>query len=404
MIVHKIFVSAHLIVIPLMMSVFQQKEEEKPFAKEKEAWTQALKSICKTENAVLFFDIDLFTHPPEVWERAFGYEVMPLLASAYERKWEEVEGVQVFSRHGVPIVGGSVPDSKKLIDWLDTLSEAEVLALCSGQMNLGYVGHAFKDELRSMAGKDGSAIRVLMERGDNIDLSLKFAAQIEYSDPESGKRIVRALPMFDHSAHHLYSKPKENMKPPSITPLRRPELGPIDFGEGVVLSLVEIIRKAEEIFNVRYSIDGRFVDSMIFVSGSMPRETFDKALEMITTSQPSIPRELRPVDFSDEIIDFLKSSGRHLFDTSETELFGIAKDDYLSRKNMNVGELMQKDPRLQAFFKDLGLDSSANVRLRAGLMFEMDAGGTRQVGYGGKFSNGRPIPLVTPNIFRFGIR
>jgi hypothetical protein len=71
---------------------------------------------------------------------------------------------------------------------------------------------------------------------------------------------------------------------------------------------------------------------------------------------------------------------------------------------MTVGELMKRDPNLKSLFESNGLRENDSVRLRAGLYFEIEAGGMRQVGIAGTQKNGNTIPVMTPNRLRLLIR
>jgi hypothetical protein len=150
-------------VVALSLFSFAQDDEKEnsTLTKQKEEWRKALTELARVEKAAMMFDIQIELAAPVPWKTCFGSEGFRLLGKAYERRWQTVEGVQVFTRSGHPFGGEKEPISKRVLEWLKNLSPSELEALKNGEMTLGYLDSAFASNLRSFAATDGPMVKVV---------------------------------------------------------------------------------------------------------------------------------------------------------------------------------------------------------------------------------------------------
>lgn len=57
--------------------------------------------------------------------------------------------------------------------------------------------------------------------------------------------------------------------------------GELDFAEGEMLTLGEIVEKARTTFKIGYLLDRRLASSLVFIMGSFDRETFEHVMRKL---------------------------------------------------------------------------------------------------------------------------
>lgn len=72
---------------------------EKHDAERKTAWRDALRELGKAEKTAIVFDVRTHVAPPLGVTSAIGREGLTLIADAYARQYQEIQGVQVFKRN-----------------------------------------------------------------------------------------------------------------------------------------------------------------------------------------------------------------------------------------------------------------------------------------------------------------
>jgi hypothetical protein len=150
-------------------------------------------------------------------------------------------------------------------------------------------------------------LKLLLERGDNVALKAGIDVRFEYVDKETGTVKTLFLPIakgFKESSEIKDDPLNSNQENELPVP------GELNFGDGNIFTLEELVRLAERTYNIRFELDGRLRNSLYFVCGSMGRQTFEKAIDVISTTQRTVSRELQSVEFMEEIHSLLNSDGK----------------------------------------------------------------------------------------------
>lgn len=69
-------------------------------------------------------------------------------------------------------------------------------------------------------------------------------------------------------------------------PLQRASVGPLEFGGGAVLSILEMCQKAFDTFGVRYDCDPSLMEGLFFVRGSFDQQAFDDVMQGVGEADP----------------------------------------------------------------------------------------------------------------------
>lgn len=362
-----------------------------------EDWEAALRTICEAEGiAAMVFDIEPAYRNVDPWTERYGAEAMRLLGYGAKRRWIQVDGVQVFTRVGFDYRATHSTDV--LLSILASLDEEVVGRLGSEDLSLGDLG-SIGDQMLPFLAWDPPMAKVLLDRGSSIRVQAKFAPQFEYRDPKTGRVVTDQLGTVDTgptwSEHKVPSHPRE---PVPYEP-HRP--GPLDFGSGKVITLREFKSKAQTTFGTVYEIDARLMTAPVFVRGSMNKQTFEKVYREVASAQH--PVEVRPAAPHDDLLrELLETKASPLAQEAKDELWGLSPDDFVQGKALTVGDLARLDPTIGEYLNSLGLAPSDQVRLKPGLIFTFDAGGTRTLGFSD--AGGKRIEYGASNRIRLGVR
>ncbi|GIV03113.1 MAG: hypothetical protein KatS3mg015_1943 [Fimbriimonadales bacterium] len=368
------------------------KEEQGAVYRE---WEAGLREICEVENIeAMVFDIEPAYGHVEPWKERYGAESMRILGYATKRRWLQVDGVQVFTRVGFSFRPPGMTDTLMAI--LSGLDEDGVRRLTEQGLTLGDLGSA-ADQMLPYLAWDPSMAKVLVERGQNIRVQATFAPQFEYTDPKTGRRVVDQLGEVDTGPP--WTEAEVAAHPLPFVPYDPHTPGTLDFGPGAVITLDEFRRKAELAFGTGYELDARLMNAPLFVRGSMSQATFEKIYNEVASAVP--PAAIRRSSREEALRELLESKAS-LLAQGARNLHGLTPDDFLNGRTLTAGEMAQLDPKMGEYLKDIGLSPSDRIRLRPGVMFTFDAGGTRTIGFAN--AGGKRISYGASNRIRLGIR
>lgn len=361
-----------------------------------ENWESALITICEAEGiAAMVFDIEPAYQHVDPWTERYGAEAMRLLGYGAKRRWLQIDGVQVFTRVGFDYRATRSTDA--LLSILASLDEESLQRLGSEGLSLGELG-SMGDRMLPYLAWDPPMARILLDRGPNVQVQAKFAPQFEYRNPKTGRVVTDQLGTVDTGPPWSQGKVPSHPREPVPYEPHRP--GPLDFGPGKVITLREFKAKAQAAFGTVYEIDARLMTAPVFVRGSMSKDTFDNVYQEIASAQH--PVEVRPVPQDDLLQELLETKAASLAQGAKDELWGLSPDDFIEGRTMTVGDLARLDPSIGEYLDSVGLSPTDQVRLKPGLIFTFDAGGTRTVGFAD--AGGKRIEYGASNRIRLGIR
>lgn len=230
----------------------------------------------------------------------------------------------------------------------------------------------------------------------------KFAPQFEYTNPKTGASRVDQLGSMDANRPPRMSVPESGADRRTPIPYEPHKPGPLDFGLGKVMTLQEFKLAAEKQFATVYEIDGRLMSSPVFVRGSMTKETFGKVYREVASAQHPLEAEPAPTQQEPSLAELLGTTASALAEASAEDLYGLKPDDFINGRTMTVGQLAALDPSIREQLAGLGLGPSDQVRLKPGVIFIFDAGGSRTVGFSD--AGGKRIEYAASNRIRLGVR
>ncbi len=363
-------------------------------------WELGLRAICEAEGIeAMVFDIEPAYAHIEPWNKRYGAEAMRLFAVGTKRRWLQIDGVQVFTRVGYNYLTNRYTET--LHNLLRSLDEESIERLANEGVRLSELG-SLRDEILPRLSLDPAMATVLVERGGDLLVQAAFVPQFEYNDPKTGARRIDQLGSLEENRPPRVSLSSTAGARHVPAPYDPHKSGPLDFGPGKVITIEEFKRTAEKQFATNYDIDARLMLAPVFVRGSMTKETFGKIYREIASAQHPVELERPPAPEEPSLAELLATTASPLADASGDHLYGLKPEDFVTGRTMTVGQLAALDPSIREQLAGLGLSPSDQVRLKPGVVFVFDAGGSRTLGF--QDVNGRRIEYAASNRIRLGIR
>jgi hypothetical protein len=358
-------------IIPLTKE--EAAEAERKFIEElRNEWAPRLTKICEVEG----IDAMVFTlASPEyfpVWEKPHGVVGMRLLASATDTFWEQIDGVQVFSAVGERETAFGVT----FLDALSALGPADIERMANGKGTLEMFGPRM-DAVAEKVAVDSAMAQVLLERGSSASVAVQFYPHIRYRDPASGQ--VKRMGLASQGESEPFFTPEKEGQPlyPYL-PLDKPSgRGDLDFGEGKVMTLLDLNQAARKAFGAEYYIDGRLAQTPLFVRGRMDQATFEKVYLKVGAATPPVRKPDREKVRREQLIELLRENPELLKGWSGPG--DLKAEDALNARTLTASDLIAADPSLAMRFDAYGIPRDAIVEMEPGLLFIFDPGGFRDV-------------------------
>jgi hypothetical protein len=340
------------------------REERQIQAARKADWEKCLRDIAKREGVQIAWDVNLDSQPPFGYDTKEGKRGLEAVGVVCERRYEVSNGFHVYVRtldntrvafrdfreNALDFFGSLSPDLQKRLmgDGLPVhMLPPDKLAFFGYLMNVGsgqFPGSAVKDF--------GDTVLRIQPR---IQLTSQGRRLLIEPEPESEDEAIARNERI----------PKSDLRQKYVTPelSSEPKEPYLDFKEGMLLTLQEVVIRAQAKFEQYFMYDGRMRDSLIFLNGKMGREQFDAVLTALTKSQPVRPR----------VTDRRNESGyadiirRVLLDNLDLDRFGtlgVSKKDILDGKSLTLSEILGSNPNLMGYEQ-----SQLQVRGQAGVRF-----------------------------------
>jgi hypothetical protein len=207
----------------------------------------------------------------------------------------------------------------------------------------------------------------------------------------------------------LEERPKTPIpeKPTSTAPapLGRQDDGAVDFGDGEILTLHDVITKAERALGVRMWFDGRLSQTRLFLSGTF---TEKRLLAVLTCVTEPFPVTVQPQGFGQNDLTAERTKLVALaFGERGAEDVGVAGltfGDLSLGKGTTFKALFGTRPpqRVQAFMAQYRIQPDDAVTVSGELSLNLAAPGMATLTAKETDSIGRPIPYSLPHYIRFG--
>jgi hypothetical protein len=375
---------------------------EKHEAERKTAWRDALRELGKTEKTAIVFDVRTDVVPPLGLSSPIGREGLALIADAYARQYQEIRGVQVFKRNltaaGRPM---TFNPAASLANFLAGMPQDLVHRMTEDGLPLSQVPHEKRWYLSLLRGEypamnAGTAAKDY----SNTFIQLKAVPGYDYEDPnEKGKfitnRPVRPREVRDELSTDEAEKILAGSHPlENGAPYQPPPTGDLDFSEGEIMTLGEIVDKARATFEIGYLLDRRLASSLVFIMGSFDRETFEHVIRDFSRSPGLVPLLLDDRSAKDAMRSILEGPLSHLRsqDLSDYTDADLTVGDLADGKPVRLGDLLQGNQDQLAQLARLKLTPDTQVKAKVRLQISVNR--VAKEGSGWKRIRGLPIGIV----------
>lgn len=409
-------VTPHAAQSSTMMQNGRNKETERKLR----IWTWSLSQIAAREKANLFVDVSLDSTPPYAgYDKPCGVAAMKALARAVKRTWKQIDGIQTFSRMGV---WSQKEEIAAALSWVNSLTPEHFSELMGGTITLDQLDESQQDLMQSLNGWEPDMNFALLGKSQTQQIRLTLSPKVQYRDPQTGELKTISLPCRPERA--LSGKAAKPSEPTHA--LGSPEVGELDFGKGVTLSLTNIVDKAQKAYSVRYIVDERVANTWYFVSGRYSRKGFEQALANVSMVPPvrlmQTARSDRHGDLA-ALRERLKGEGKQKLDVTRlrdniqkrgsddidllNQKYGkkeeMESEDFLQGKTVRCSDLCQGKPGLTAYFENNGLKPDTLLTLSADFVLAIQSEGKHLMSNGYSEVDGQPVPTYALNETLIGL-
>lgn len=371
-------------------------------AERKTAWRDALRVLGKTEKIAIVFDVRTDVAPPFGVTSPIGREGLALIADAYARQYQEIQGVQVFKRNltaaGRPM---TFNPAASLANFLAGMPQDLVLRMTGDGLPLSLVPAEKRWYLSLLLG-EYPAMNAGPAAKDysNTFIQLKAEPGFDYEDPtEKGKFITNRPVQQREIREDLSADEVERILAGSAplqmgTPYQQSPVGDLDFSEGELMTLGELVEKARTKFEVGYLLDRRLASSLVFIMGSFDRETFEHVIRDFSRSPGLVPLVLDDRNAKDAMSNMLEGPLSHLLsqDLSDFTDAGLTVGDLAKGRSLRLGDLLQGNQNELAQLGRLKLSPDSQVKAK--IRLEISVNRVAKEGAGWKKIRGLPIGIV----------
>ena len=300
-------ISLTLATLTLLQTATSQEAQASEHEKR---WTAYLRSLVKDEQTQLVFDFTPMPVPdqPEEHLGLFGLDV---LARRANRVRIEIDGVQVFARKQPTGSREINSNAMQLLALLSSLDADTLRRLCTDGMKLSELPVSqMRDVLLSLPLSPADCVRAA--KGENLKIALDLFADFTFKVKDTGE--VKSGKLYtDRFGRWISEASKAGAENASTIPTalvqappKPPDDGELDFGEGSILKLDDVIKKAALAFGKRYFCDSRLSESKYFFSGKFTVERFEKTMKELCRVIPlteAVPPEAVPsyLDYARDI-------------------------------------------------------------------------------------------------------
>lgn len=235
----------------------------------------------------------------------------------------------------------------------------------------------------------GSVLKLLAEQPSNVQISLRAQPILQYKDPKDGLIHSLSLP----ASVKLRQAPGEQMavrsKATAVEGFPKATDGPLDFGEGQVLQLDSILRKAAAKFDVNFEVDLHQRASPFFIKGKWTLDQLRQALNL--TAQVNAPREVG----KDELQARWRAILQALVSDAEWDEEDLGTlTDLMRGRTVALSDLQQARPGW-GFLQ--GIPPGVKITLTLGITLSVKAPGVSPLEGASATIGGKPVAATAPN-------
>lgn len=375
--------------------VLGQPGSDEQLAKE---WHRQLSAFLKASDTAVAIDLPTFA-PPLGMSRDGNLDVaaMKRLAKVLQREAAFLANAIVLRRpppHD-PTRFGSMTTSK-LTEWLLGASREELRRLFGEGVSFYALSEEGGDATALLASSSNGLMSAIAA-GEPVRVSARIAPEFVLESPETGK-VVRFT--VDHIAPPM---PDANDRAPNThaEPLPASGGGDLDYGEGRVISLLQLISDAREKYKVNAVVDERILNTQVFLRGQFNRDSIREVLSFLTAIHPSYVGDWRR---GDRIAALGQLFDGDLKDYAESTITGgYSGRDLIDGVEGTVGEFADRFPLLAEFVSQNGIDRNTRAKLDFSVVVNLAAQGSSISRFGRAWRDGVEVPSYEQNQVSFKI-
>lgn len=310
-------------------------------------WVAALESVKAPVLIDLPSDLGFVPNVGPAIRTREGFQVFGAMMA---REMFEVEDAFVFVQSREPGYGPGLLRGDLVAEWLSSEAPSVEKQLLESHLDLRDVNPLGMTNLaRCLRHPDGTVQKFV--NGEEVQMRLAPTLVIQLPG-ELGRFAGR--PEIALSAGRGYEEHNNPARSDSRSSVRR-EVGgtplptevadgDLDFGDGRVAQVRDVLAQAEKLWNVRYRLDSRLLNEQVFIKGKFTEERFERAMERL--AQTVTYRVIKEHDETPAAKT--KEAKERLLSGLVNNLTPSLKDLYAKALNgpvtMTVGELAQLYP------------------------------------------------------------
>lgn len=365
-------------------------------------WQTMLRKVTQVEKISLLVDVDPSRKPGVLsYDKASGMSGLERLAAATQRSVFSVESVYVLRRKPeVDDVRFHTPH-QHVMAFLTSLGATDTMKLCDAKLDISSVPPTLQRRLKyalSMLG-NGLGDSILANYPERIGMRLVYEP-LATADSRTGDGPV-TLNLTGQSP----DVPYPDAQPAPVRQLGRLQDGEVDFQDGGVYTLSEIVERAQRTFGHPLLYDQRLAGSQVFISGTYTEERLRRALDAVLEPFPVTPN---PQGFTPESFEAEKRQVINLaFGLMGNEKIGLSD---LTYNNLITGKVTSfkeiygtKPPRhVQRFMSDYRIQPDDSVTVTGELFLAFSAPGLATLPTEVRDALGNPVPYSVPHFIKVG--
>lgn len=261
----------------------------------REETTEALSIVSQTEKGLrailaevrrpVMIDLDPALQVSDMLEPVKDVRSLQMLAIGMKRSMREADGCFVFPRTGLYDEAARGWAWTPLSQFLKSLSPEARTKLMEGGLSLNELPERDQIPVIKALALTANSAMDMNENWGSVKLQLSLSTDYACFD-ETGKKIWNGSIQGKEKPRFYFEdtgdRPGEKV---SILPIAPPKDG-LDFGEGRVCTILELIHEAAAKLSLHITVDQRLYSSLVFVKGSFDKKHFLESLEIIAETKP----------------------------------------------------------------------------------------------------------------------
>lgn len=337
----------------------------------KQRWEKFLSTLSSVEQAQLFVPVDPTRSAPEPYTESLGRMAMELLAYRLHSRWSLQDGCVAF--HPEPR-SRNRSGRDWMLEWSSRLNDSSLTALASKDgFDLGQLSPEERFRFAANLAMPPHMYEGFMSNSSEAKVSVRYVVDVNFQKPDGSTGTYR----LGQSTRPDWMC-REREEPGSIERMpisasaNETTSGKLDFGQGQIVKVAEIISMIWKEFRKDVMIDPRIKQSHVFLSGKFDWEKIEKCIDFSLRARD--PEEAIGDSSYLDSIDLAELFSESLDVFSEST--GLDAESTMTHRTVSGAFVAGFDPGFADLLDKNGLDpNSISVSLRPALLVHVSAPG-----------------------------